>query len=50
MEMVEQIWLNQKWMDEVLRASAISDIQSSPIGDKRSCVCQLCQKQHDLWK
>ena len=29
---------------------AISDIQSSPIGDERSSVCQLCQKQHDLWK
>ena len=26
------------------------DIQSSPIGDERSSVCQLCQKQHDLWK
>ena len=23
---------------------AISDIQSSPIGDERSSVCQLCQK------
>ena len=21
-----------------------------PIGDERSSVCQLCQKQHDLWK
>ena len=20
------------------------------IGDERSSVCQLCQKQHDLWK
>ena len=29
---------------------AISDIQSSPIGDERSSECQLCQKQHDLWK
>ena len=28
---------------------AISDIQSSPVGDERSSVCQLCQKQHDLW-
>ena len=27
---------NQTWMDEVLRAFAISDIQSSPIGDERS--------------
>ena len=36
------------WMD--LRAFAISDIQNSPIGDERSSVCQLCQKQHDLWK
>ena len=34
-------------MDEVPRAFAISDIQSSPIGDERSSVCQLCQKQHD---
>ena len=40
----------QKWMDEVPRAFAISDILSSPIGDERSSVCQLCQKQHDLWK
>ena len=38
------------WMDEVPRAFAISDIQSSPIGDERSSVRQLCQKQHDLWK
>ena len=37
-------------MDEVPRDFAISDIQSSPIGDERSSVCQLCQKQHDLWK
>ena len=21
-----------------------------PVGDERSSVCQLCQKQHDLWK
>ena len=21
-----------------------------PIGDERLSVCQLCQKQHDLWK
>ena len=26
------------------------DIQSSPIGDERSSICLLCQKQHDLWK
>ena len=26
----------------------ISDIQSSPVGDERSSVCQLCQKQHDI--
>ena len=32
----------------VPRAFAISDIQSSSIGDERSSVCQLCQKQHDL--
>ena len=32
MEMVER---NKKWMDEVPRAFAISDIQSSPIGDER---------------
>ena len=32
---------NQKWMDEVPKAFAISDIQSSPIGDERSSVCQL---------
>ena len=31
-------------------AFAISDIQSSPIGDERSSVYQLCQMQHDLWK
>ena len=35
---------NQK-IDEVPRALAISDIPSSPLGG----VCQLCQKQHDLW-
>ena len=23
---------------------------TSPVGDERSSVCQLCQKQHDLWK
>ena len=40
----------RKWMDEVPRAFAISDIQRSPIGDERSSVCQLCQKQHALWK
>ena len=22
----------------------------APPGDERSSVCQLCQKQHDLWK
>ena len=31
-------------MDEVPRAYAISDIQSSPIGDERASACQLCQK------
>ena len=52
MEMVERILLLQieSEMDEVPRASTICDIQSSPIGDERSSVCQLCQKQHDLWK
>ena len=47
MKMVERILLLQleSEMDE-----AISDIQSSPIEDERSSVCQLCQKQHDLWK
>ena len=53
MEIVERnllLQLDQKWMDEVSRASAISDIQSCPIGDERSSVCQLCQKQHDLSK
>ena len=29
-------------MEEVPRAFAISDIQSSPAGDERSSVCQLC--------
>ena len=47
MEMVERILLLQKWVDEVPRALAISAIQSSPIGDERSSVCQLCLKQHD---
>ena len=37
-------------MDEVLRASAIFDIQISRVGDERSSVFQLYQKQHDLWK
>ena len=23
--------------------------RAPPIGDERSSVCQLCQKQHDLW-
>ena len=32
----------------VLRA--VFNIQSSPVGDERSSVFQLCQKQHDLWK
>ena len=39
-----------KWMDEVLIAFAISDIRCSPVGYERSSVCQLCQKQHYLWK
>ena len=52
MEMMERILLLQleSEMDDVPRAFAISDIRSSPIGDERSSVCQLCQKQHDLWK
>ena len=25
-------------------------LYADPIGDERSSVCQLCQKQHDLWK
>ena len=37
-------------VDEVPRDYAISDIQSSPARDERLSVCQLCQKQHDLWK
>ena len=37
-------------MNEVPKAFAISDIQSSPVGDERFGVCHLCQKQHDLWK
>ena len=50
MEMVERILLLQleSEMDEVPRAFAISDIQSSPIGYERSSVCQLCQKQHSM--
>ena len=40
----------RRWMDEVPRAFTISDIQRSPAGDERLSVCQLCQKQHDLWK
>ena len=35
-------------MDEVPKAFAISDIQSSPVGDQKLSVCQFCQKQHDL--
>ena len=31
-------------MDEVPRAFAISDIQSSSARDEMSSVCQLCQK------
>ena len=38
------------WMNEVPRAFAISDIQSSPNRDAMLSVCQLCHKQHDLWK
>ena len=51
MEMVEQILLLQleSEMVEVPRVFAISDIQSSPTGDERLSVSQLCQKQHDLW-
>ena len=37
-------------MNEVLGAFVSSDIQRSPAGDERFSVCQLCQKQHDLWK
>ena len=40
----------KKWMDEVLKAFAISDIQISPADDESASVCHLCQKQHDLWK
>ena len=51
----ETLWIckdskNQKWMDEVQRAFVISDIHFFPFGDERSSVCQLCQKQNDLWK
>ena len=35
-------------MYDVARAFVISDIQSSPVGDERSNVRQLCQKQHNL--
>ena len=35
-------------MDEVPRAFAFSDIHSSPVGDERSSVCQLCQKCRGL--
>ena len=47
MDMVERILLQQlesKCMKKVPREYVISGIQSSPSG-----VCQLCQKQHDLW-
>ena len=48
---MEQILLlGLEWMDEVPRAFSISDIQSSPARYEMSSVCQLCQKQHDLWK
>ena len=44
----------KKWMDEVPRSFANSDIQISPppppIRDERLSVCFLCQKQHDLWR
>ena len=55
METVERILLAatariNKKMDEVPRAFDSSDIKSSHIRDERSCVCQLCQKQHDIWK
>ena len=36
------------WMK--FQEHAISDIQSTHTTDERSSVCQLCQKQHDLWK
>ena len=39
--------LNQKWLDEVLGAFAIS----LPLENKgQASVCQLYQKQLDLWK
>ena len=52
MEMLERILLIQleSEMDEVPRVFVISAIQGSPAGDERLSVCQLCQKQHDLWK
>ena len=53
LEMVEWILLLQLESEidnEILRAFAISDIQSFPTGDERLSVCQLCQKQHGLWK
>ena len=52
LEMVERILLLQleSEMDEVPRAFAITDIQSSPVGDEKSSVCQLYQNHHDLWK
>ena len=42
--------IQEAGMDEVPRAFAITDIQSSPARYERSSVCQLCRKQHDLWK
>ena len=44
----------------LFRSSTVRDVESSGGGggdedgrlggDERSSVCQLCQKQHDLWK
>ena len=37
-------WMKFRELLPILTSRAL------PAGDERSSVCQLCQKQHDLWK
>ena len=50
MEMVERILLLQLWMDEVPRAFAISDTQSSPARDECSEVACFMEVRLGLFK
>ena len=50
MEMVERILLLQLWMDEVPKAFAISDTQSSPARDEYSEITYFMKVRLGLFK